>query len=77
MKKLFYRTYLGMAIFNTILAVLSLVGVIFYGAKWHIATFLIAAWLAVELYAESRRELQEPEHEPKNDILEKELWNRK
>lgn len=77
MKKLFYRTYLGMAIFNTILAVLSLAGAIFYGATWHIATFLIAAWLAVELYSEARRELQEPETEPKNDILEKELWNRK
>ena len=77
MKKLFYRTYLGMAIFNTILAVLSLAGAVFHGATWHIATFLIASWLAVELFGEARRELKEPEIEPKNDILEKELWNRK
>lgn len=73
MKKLFYRTYLGMAIFNTILAVISLAGAVFYGATWHLVTFVIAAWLAAELYAEARRELQEPE----NDILEKELWHRK
>jgi hypothetical protein len=77
MKKFFYRIYLGMAIFNTILAVLSLAGAVFYGATWHLVTFVIAAWLAAELYTEASRELQEPETEPKNDILEKELWNRK
>lgn len=77
MKKLFYRTFLGMAIFNVVLALASLVGVLFLGATWHIATFLIAAWLATELFAEARRELADPETEPRNDILEKELWNRK
>lgn len=77
MKNLFYRIYLSMAIFNTVVALLSIAGVIAYGATWHIGTFVLAAWLALELFAEARRERRDPEHEPVNTILKQEIWQRK
>jgi hypothetical protein len=76
MKKLFYRIYTGLALFNVAMAVFSLAGVLFFNATWHIATFLVALWLAFELFSEARREKNNPETEKPNDILKKELWNR-
>lgn len=56
MKNNLFTTDIIFAAIFAIVATTSLIGVIFFGAWWHLLTFVIASILAIVLYTEAIEE---------------------